>query len=81
LDLFLKVQKEAPDFIDVYHGLGSVYGRMGGKGQSHFYFGKYFKLKGDRPSALLHFRTALETLDRTSPERAEAEREIKGLRP
>ena len=48
LPLFLKVQKEEPEFIDVYHHLGSVYGRMGQKGLSHFYFGKYFKLKGEK---------------------------------
>lgn len=79
VDLLLKVRKEAPDFVEVYHSLGSVYGRMGINGQSHFYFGKYFKLKGDRNSALLHFRTALEGLDRASPEREEAQREVKVL--
>jgi len=78
-ELFLKVQKEAPGFVEVYHSLGSVYGRMGRKGQSHFYFGKYFKWKGDRTSALLHFRSALEGLDRIGPEREEAQREIREL--
>ncbi len=79
VDLLLKVRKEMPDFVEVYHSLGSVYGRMGSKGQSHFYFGKYFKLRGDRKTALLHFRTALEGLDRASPEREETQREIKEL--
>ncbi len=79
LDFFQKARKEAPEFVDLYHGLGSVYGRMGRKGESHFYFGKYFGMKGDRNSALLHFRTALETLDRASPEREELQREIKEL--
>jgi len=74
-----KVRREAPDFADVYLRLGSIYGRMGNKGLSHFYFGSYFKLRGDRNSALLHFRTAVEALDRGSPERAEAQRELNGL--
>ena len=78
-DLLQTVRKEAPDFVDVYHSLGSVYGRMGNKGQSHFYFGMYFKLRGDRNSALLHFRTSLEGLDKASPERDEAQRQIKEL--
>ena len=81
LNFLQKVRKEAPDFVDVYHSLGSVYGRMGDKGQSHFYFGKYFKLRGDRNSALLHFRTALEGLPRGSPEREEVQRELKELDP
>lgn len=79
VELLLKVQKEAPGFAEVYQSLGSVYGRMGSKGQSHFYFGKYFKLRGDENSARLHFRTALEGLERGSPEREEAQREIKEL--
>ncbi len=79
LPLLLKIQKEEPEFIDVYHPLGSVYGRMGQKGLSHFYFGKYFKLKWESNNALLHFRTAMDWLERGSPEREEAQREIKEL--
>jgi predicted Zn-dependent protease len=79
LPLLLKVRKERPEFIDVYHPLGSVCGRTGQKGLSHFYFGKYFKLKGERKTALLHFRTAVDSLERGSPEREEAQREIKEL--
>jgi len=79
LPLLLKVQKEKPEFMDVYYSLGSIYGRMGQKGLSHLNFGKYFKLKGERNNALLHFRTAFESLERGSPERGEAQREIKEL--
>jgi len=81
LPLFLKVQKEASFFIDVHFNLGSAYGRMGKKGLSHFYFGKYFKLRGDQKNALLHFRTAIEWLERGSPEREEAQWEVKELTP
>jgi len=79
LPFLLKVQKEGPEFIDVYHDLGSVYGRIGQKGLSHLYFGKYFKLRGERNNALLHFRTAMEWLERGSPDREEIQREIKEL--
>jgi predicted Zn-dependent protease len=79
LPLFLKVQKEMPEFVEVYHNLGSVYGRMGQKGLSHFYYGKYFKLKMDGKNALLHFRAALEGLERGSPEREEVQAEISEL--
>jgi len=81
LPLFLKVQKEMPEFVDVYLNLGSVYGRMGQKGLSHFYFGKHFKMRGDGKNALLHFKTALEWLEKESPEKEEAQQEIKELTP
>ena len=81
LPLLLKVQREKPEFIDIYYHLGSVYGRTGQKGLSHFNFGKHFKLKRERNNALLHFRTAMEWLERGSPEREEAQREIKELAP
>ncbi len=79
LPSLLKVQKEKPEFVDVYSSLGSVYGRTGQKGLSHFYYGRYFKLKGERNNALLHFRTALDWLERGSPEREETQNEIKEL--
>src|SRR4030043_225463 len=81
LPLLLKVQKDASFFIDVHLNLGSIYGRVGQKGLSHFYFGKYFKLRGDKKNALLHFRTAIEWLERGSPEREEAQWEVKDLQP
>jgi tetratricopeptide (TPR) repeat protein len=79
LPLFLKVEKEMPDFVDVHYHLGSVYGRMGQRGRSHYYFGKYFKLRGERDNALLHFRKASEFLEVGSPEKQEAQKEIKEL--
>ncbi len=79
LPALLKVRREAPAFSEVYLHLGSVYGRMGEKGLSHFYFAEHFKFRGDMKNALLHFRTALQELDRGSPEAAEAQREIKEL--
>jgi predicted Zn-dependent protease len=79
LPLFMNGQKELSEFVDVYFHLGSVYGRLGQKGLSHFYFGKHFIWRGDRQSALRHFRTALDWLEKGSPERGEADREVRGL--
>ncbi len=79
LPLLLRVQKEEPEFTDIYYHLGSVYGRTGQKGLSHFYFGKHFKFKRERNNALLHYRAAVDGLERGSPEREEALREIKEL--
>jgi predicted Zn-dependent protease len=79
LPFLLRVRKELPEFSDVHYHLGSVYGRMGQKGLSHFYFGKYFKLRGERSNALTQFRKAADLLENVSPEREEAQREIKEL--
>jgi predicted Zn-dependent protease len=79
LPLFLEVRKEMPEFIDVYHNLGLVYGRMDQKGLSHLYFGKHFKLRGEKNNALLHLRKASDFLEKGSAEREEAQREIKEL--
>jgi predicted Zn-dependent protease len=79
LPLLKDVQRQMPEFGEVYYQLGSVYGRMGEKGLSHFYFGKHFMYKGDGKNALLHFRKAEELLGRGSPEREELERESKAL--
>ena len=79
LPFFMKVKKEASFFVDVYLNLGSIYGRMDQKGMSHFYFGKYFKLRRDQKNALLHFRKAIEWLEKGSPEWEEARSEVKEL--
>jgi hypothetical protein len=52
---------------------------MDQKGLSHLYFGNYFKLRGERNNALLHLRKASDFLEKGSPEREEAQREIKEL--
>ena len=79
LPYLLRVRKELPEFSDVHYHLGSVYGRMGQKGLSHFYFGKYFKLRGQRSNALTHFRKGVDLLEKGSPEREEVQREINEL--
>jgi predicted Zn-dependent protease len=77
LALFSQVYQQMPDWADVSLSLGSVYGRIGKKGLSHFYFGRYFSLRGEENTALRHFGTAMEWLERGSPEREQAQREIK----
>jgi predicted Zn-dependent protease len=79
LPFLLKVKKELPEFSDVHYHLGSVYGRMDQKGLSHFHFGKYFKLRGERSNALTHFRKAAELLAKGDPEKEEVQQEIKEL--
>jgi predicted Zn-dependent protease len=79
LPFLLRVKNEFPEFSDVHYHLGSVYGRMGQKGLSHFYFGKYFKLRGEGNNALTHFRKAADLLGKGSPEKEEVQREIREM--
>jgi predicted Zn-dependent protease len=79
LGFFLRVRREMGDFADVYFNLGSVYGRMGQKGLSHFAFGKCFELRGERNTALLHYRTALDLLEKGTPEREETQKMLREL--
>ena len=79
LPFLLRVRKEMTEFSDVHYHLGAVYGRMGQKGLSHFYFGKYFKLRGERSNALTHFRKAADLMEKGNPEKEEVQREIKEL--
>ena len=81
LALFLKVKREVVNYPDLYYNLGSVYGRMEQQGLSHFSYGKYFDLKGERNNALLHYRKALDLLEKGSPERVEAQRVVQELNP
>ncbi len=79
LPLLLRVKREIPDFTDVYYHLGTLYGRTDQKGLSHYYFGKYYQLRGEKSSALNQFRKAVDLLEKGSPEREEVEREIKSM--
>lgn len=79
LPFLLRVRKELPEFSDLHYHLGSIYGRMGQKGSSHFYFGMYFKLRGEKSNALNHFKKAADLLEKGSPERVEVQREIKEM--
>ncbi len=79
LGFFLRVRREMGDFVDVYFNLGSVYGRLGQKGLSHFAFGKYFELRGERNTALLHYRTALDLLEKGTSEREETQKMLREL--
>jgi hypothetical protein len=80
LPFLLRVRKELPEFSDVHYHLGSVYGRMGQKGLSHFYFGKYFKLRGEgaMPSAISE---RLLICSKRKSGKGGAQREIKEMTP
>ncbi len=52
-------EKESADVEVLYH-LAFSYGKMNNQGESHYYFGRYFKKKNKPESAAFHFKEALK---------------------
>lgn len=70
LDIFRIINEQNPDDSEIYYNLAMMYGKIDSLGESHYYFGKYFKSMGRTSSALHHFKTAL---DHVPPRSARAE--------
>jgi predicted Zn-dependent protease len=60
LSFYQRVLELDPGRTELYHDLGVVYDKKGVLDLSHENFGLYFKEKGQRETALFHFRKALE---------------------
>jgi len=60
LNCFLKLQNKTFDDIDINYHIAMSYGRLNQQGESHYYFGLYFKNEKKKESALFHFRKALD---------------------
>jgi predicted Zn-dependent protease len=60
LSFYQQVLKLDPQRVEIYHDLGVVYDKKGLLGPAHENFGLYFKEKGQRETALFHFKKALE---------------------
>jgi predicted Zn-dependent protease len=76
IDLLKKLGKTRPADPDVCYELGVAYGKTSEKGQSHYYFGHYFKIKGKKESALFHFKAALKELPADDKKVIEIKEEI-----
>jgi predicted Zn-dependent protease len=60
LSYYQRVLELNPQRVEIHHNLGVVYDKKGFLGPAHEHFGLYFKEKGERETALFHFRKALE---------------------
>jgi predicted Zn-dependent protease len=80
LRLFKKLEERRPDDPESYYNLAMAYGKTGGAGDSHYYFGLYFKKKGKVESALFHFKAALKEFSQNHPRAKEIQKEIELLR-
>ena len=79
LGLFKKMEARYPDDPEIYYNLATAYGKTGGAGDSHYYFGLYFKKKGKAESSLFHLKAALKEFPQTHPRAKEIKKEIDSL--
>ena len=71
LDCYLSIKDKVFDNTDVNYSIAMTYGNLNNQGESHYYFGLYFKKAKKKESALFHFKEALNYFPRDS-ERATA---------
>ena len=68
LNCFLQLQdKKIVDDVDINYYIAMSYGRLNEQGESHYFFGLYFKKEQKKESALFHFRKALEFYSQGTP--------------
>jgi len=79
LPLFEKVHKLNPAFIEVFYSLGTVYGEKGQLGPAHYYLGFHSLKVKALPTALFHFRKALQNLGAGDPRYTEVKRQVARL--
>jgi predicted Zn-dependent protease len=79
LSLFEKVHNLNPTFIEVYYNLGTLYGEKGQLGLAHYYLGFHSLKAKAYPTALFHFRKALQHLPPGDSRYAEVQRQVTRL--
>jgi predicted Zn-dependent protease len=80
LALYQKLETRKINDVDIYYNMAMMYGRMNHPGDSHYYFGRFFKGKNRKDSALFHFRSALPYFPKDSDRASEINKEIKALK-
>jgi predicted Zn-dependent protease len=80
LRLYKKLEEKHLDDQEVFYNLAMVYGKANQTGDSHYYFGLYFKKKGKPDSALFHFKAALKYFPQETIRSREISKEIESLK-
>lgn len=78
--LFKELEGKAIEDDDVYYTMAMIYGKTNHPYESHYYFGKYFRRKLKRESALFHFQAAMKYVSPNGPEAEEIQKEISSLK-
>jgi predicted Zn-dependent protease len=79
LALFEKVYNLNPALTEVYYNLGTLYGEKGKLGLAHYYLGIHSLRSRALPTALFHFRKAMQNLPTTDLHYAEVKNQVARL--
>lgn len=80
LKIYQQFGKKSLDNEEILYNLAMAYGKADLPGDSHYYFGLYFKKKERKETALFHFQAALKHLAANSDRGREIAKEIKALK-
>jgi predicted Zn-dependent protease len=79
LRLYKNLEAKRPDDPEIHYNMAMVYGKTGRTGDSHYYFGLYFKKKGKTDSALFHLKAALKDVPPDHPRASEIKKQIDSM--
>ncbi|MDP1992679.1 MAG: hypothetical protein Q8K00_16845, partial [Syntrophales bacterium] len=80
LGLYKKLEERHPEDPEVLYHLAMAYGKVNQQGDSHYYFGLYFKKKEKADSALFHFKAAMKLFPPDAVRSREIAKEIESLK-
>ena len=80
LDYYLKLENTDLGDVDIRYYIAMAYGKLNNQGESHYYFGVYFKKMKKKDSALFHYKEALHYFPPDSERSAVINQEIKDLK-
>lgn len=79
LECHLPIKDKSFDDTDVNYFIAMTYGRLNNRGESHYFFGRYFKNSQKVNSALFHFKEALNYFAKNSARYQSITQEIRKL--
>jgi predicted Zn-dependent protease len=80
LQLYQPLEKTKISDPEIYYNLAAAYGKTNNPGESHYYFGMYFKKINKFESALYHFKKALEYFPADNQKIKEINKQISSLK-
>lgn len=81
LGVYKQLEEKKSTDDEVLYRLAFSYGKTNNQGESHYYFGLYFKKKNKPESADFHFKEALKYFPPDSPHAKDIEEQIKSQKP
>ncbi|MDI9569844.1 MAG: M48 family metalloprotease [Pseudomonadota bacterium] len=78
--IFKEIERKTVDDEDVFYAMATIYGQNNRLYESHYYFGRYFKKRNRRESALHHFQAALKHAPADGSELYDIQKEIMDLK-